>query len=57
MRLLPKATALGVSEMLPGHDGLWLPDAAGEHYSCELRIAAVDPVPWSAPASSLEERG
>jgi hypothetical protein len=57
VRLLPKATALGVSEMLPGHDGLWLPDAAGEHYSCELRIAAVDPVPWSAPASSLEERG
>ncbi|HEY0990137.1 MAG TPA: lantibiotic dehydratase, partial [Kofleriaceae bacterium] len=57
LRLLPKAPTLGVSEMLPGHDGLWLPDAAGQRYSCELRVAAVDPVRWSPPAGSPEERG
>lgn len=57
VRLLPKATALGLSEMLPGHDDLWLPDADGHLYTCELRIAAVDPEPWSAAPGALEERG
>ena len=31
-----------VSEMLPAHDQLWLPDAQGNRYSCELRTVAVD---------------
>jgi hypothetical protein len=31
-----------VSEMLPGPDELWLPDAAGRRYSAELRVVAVD---------------
>lgn len=52
VRLLPKATALGLSEMLPGHGELWLPDADDQRYTCELRIAAVDPEPWSALAST-----
>jgi hypothetical protein len=52
VRLLPKATTLGLSEMLPGHDDLWLPDADGNLYTCELRLAAVDPEPWSPRAAS-----
>lgn len=31
-----------VSEMLPGPDELWLPDAAGRRYGAELRVVAVD---------------
>ncbi|MGH9822483.1 MAG: lantibiotic dehydratase [Blastocatellia bacterium] len=31
-----------VSEMLPGPDEAWLPDAEGNLYACELRIVAVD---------------
>jgi hypothetical protein len=57
VRLLPKATTLGLSEMLPGHDDLWLPDADGNLYTCELRVAAVDPEPWSAAPGALEDRG
>jgi hypothetical protein len=56
LRLLPKATTVGLSEMLPGHDDLWLPDADGQRYTCELRIAAVDREPWSAAPASREER-
>lgn len=57
VRLIAKATALGVSEMLPGHGELWLPDADGNRYTCELRVAAVDPVPWSAAPGGDEEGG
>jgi hypothetical protein len=32
-----------VSEMLPNPQQLWLPDAAGQLYTSELRIVAVDP--------------
>jgi hypothetical protein len=31
------------SEMLPGPDGLWLLDAQGRRYTCELRMVCVDP--------------
>lgn len=34
---------LRVSEMLPGADDLWLPDAEGNRYTCELRMVCVDP--------------
>jgi hypothetical protein len=34
---------LRVSEMLPDADGLWLPDAEGNRYTCELRMVCVDP--------------
>jgi hypothetical protein len=35
-------TPLTITEMLPGLDQAWLPDAAGERYTSELRIVAVD---------------
>ena len=25
----------------------WLPDAEGQRYACELRMMAVDPIPWA----------
>jgi len=31
-----------LSEMLPGPDQAWLPDADGNRYSCELRMVAYD---------------
>jgi hypothetical protein len=37
-----------LSEMLPAPGGLWLSDAAGERYVCELRCIAVDAQSWSA---------
>jgi hypothetical protein len=42
-RLARAAPHLSFSEMLPGPDGLWLRDAAGARYVCELRCIAVDP--------------
>jgi hypothetical protein len=33
---------ISVTEMLPGADETWLPDAEGQHYTSELRIVAVD---------------
>jgi hypothetical protein len=34
--------SVGISEMLPGHDQVWLPDAQGNRYTCELRTVAID---------------
>jgi hypothetical protein len=47
VRYLTDATALGVSEMLPGPRELWLLDGDGRSYTSELRFAAVDPQRWS----------
>jgi len=47
-RLARQSPWLSFSEMLPGPDGLWLTDAAGARYVCELRCIAVDPVPFDA---------
>ena len=47
VRYLKDATALGLSEMLPGLGDLWLSDASGSSYTSELRFAAVDPQKWS----------
>jgi hypothetical protein len=33
---------INVSEMLPELDRTWLPDAAGNRYTCELRMVALD---------------
>ncbi len=49
-RLSRQAPWLSFSEMLPGPDELWLRDAKGARYVCELRSIAVDPVPWSSKA-------
>jgi len=53
VRYLTGATALGLSEMLPAHDELWLRDGDGRSYTSELRLAAVDPECWS-PIHDLE---
>jgi hypothetical protein len=45
-KVMRKASVVSISEMLPDLDQLWLTDAAGERYTSELRIVAVDPVPW-----------
>lgn len=37
-----KDAQIVLSEMLPTPDQAWLPDAAGRHYTSELRIVAVD---------------
>jgi len=37
---------LTVSEMLPAPAESWLPDAAGNRYTCELRWVALDAEPW-----------
>ena len=45
IRAAAKADAeaqINVSEMMPGHDELWLPDAQGNRYTCELRTVVVD---------------
>jgi hypothetical protein len=34
--------SVSLSEMLPGHDQLWLPDAQGNQYTCELRLVVLD---------------
>jgi hypothetical protein len=34
--------SLTVSEMLPGPDDAWVPDAAGRRYLSELRLHVVD---------------
>jgi hypothetical protein len=34
--------SLTITEMLPGPNELWLPDAEGDRYTCELRMVAVD---------------
>lgn len=38
------ARTLGVSEMLPGPEEIWLPDADGNRYTSELRLAVIDPL-------------
>jgi hypothetical protein len=42
-----------ISEMLPSPEQLWLTDAAGNHYTSELRMVASDtrPVPGPTPAA------
>jgi hypothetical protein len=45
-RLVRKSPWIEISEMLPSVEQLWLPDAAGERHTCELRLVVVDPVAW-----------
>jgi len=37
------ASSLTVTEMMPSIDQIWLSDARGELYTCELRMTAVEP--------------
>ncbi|HEX8112720.1 MAG TPA: hypothetical protein VF516_33545, partial [Kofleriaceae bacterium] len=45
-RMVRKAQAVSISEMLPDLDELWLCDAEHRRYTSELRLVAVDPEPW-----------
>jgi hypothetical protein len=56
VRCLGDAARLAISEMLPGHDQLWLSDADGRSYTSELRFAAVDPERWTEAPGPLEDR-
>lgn len=49
------AHPLTFTEMLPGPGHLWLVDAEGEPYTCELRMVAVDhrPIDWPGAAAAL----
>jgi hypothetical protein len=48
----PEAVII-LSEMLPDLDQAWVTDAAGQHYTSELRMVSVDPRPWRAPDETL----
>nr|MBA3818369.1 lantibiotic dehydratase [Deltaproteobacteria bacterium] len=52
LKFVARAQTLQLSEMLPAHGQHWLEGEHAERYASELRIAAVDPVPWSAEGSS-----
>lgn len=43
-RWVRPATALSLSEMLPGPEDCWLEDAAGARYTSELRMPVLDPL-------------
>jgi hypothetical protein len=45
-KIARRSSAVTVSEMLPALDELWLVDAQGQTYTSELRLVAVDPVPF-----------
>ncbi|WP_158841269.1 non-ribosomal peptide synthetase [Saccharothrix deserti] len=46
---------MGVGEMLPGPDQLWLTDAAGARHTAEFRVVAVDRRGW--PEKAGRKRG
>lgn len=41
----PSDSLISITEMLPGLNHCWLPDAEGNVYTCELRMVAVDAMP------------
>jgi hypothetical protein len=41
-----RSAVVEVSEMVPDHESCWLVDAAGQRYTSELRMTAVDPHEW-----------
>ncbi|MFL5348993.1 MAG: lantibiotic dehydratase [Hyalangium sp.] len=51
LKLARNSESISVSEMLPGFDALWLTDAAGQRYTSELRLTAVDPLSFRGPVS------
>jgi hypothetical protein len=44
-RKADRATPVDLVEMLPRPDQLWLTDRAGQRYTCEFRVVAVDQTP------------
>ena len=51
-KIVRKASTLTVTEMLPTAEQCWVPDHAGNTYSSELRLVAVDPLPWARPRTT-----
>ncbi|WP_437806163.1 lantibiotic dehydratase [Sorangium sp. So ce1078] len=47
-KLVRRASAVSITEMLPAIDEAWLLDAEGRSYTSELRIVALDAEPWRA---------
>lgn len=41
-----RASRLSITEILPDVGENWLPDGEGRRYTSELRVPAVDPLPW-----------
>jgi hypothetical protein len=37
-----EGATITVSEMVPGLEQVWLPDAVGQYYTSELRMVALD---------------
>ena len=50
----PSDALISMTEMLPGLDQCWLPDAEGNVYTCELRMVAVDAAPSKGHARKEE---
>jgi hypothetical protein len=48
VRTALRASRVSITEMLPAHGELWLPDRSGRRYTSELRLTAVDRRDWSA---------
>ncbi|WP_447008180.1 amino acid adenylation domain-containing protein [Saccharothrix isguenensis] len=48
---------MGVGEMLPGPDRLWLTDAAGSRHTAEFRVVAVDRRGWPGKPEKPEKGG
>ena len=46
-RMSHDASVLRVSEMLPMPSDAWLIDGGGQRFVSELRVVAVDPLPWA----------
>jgi hypothetical protein len=55
-RMARQAARLAVTEMIPAVDEVWLSDAQGDRYTCELRVAIVDPLAWSPAGAGDSDR-
>jgi hypothetical protein len=51
-KMMRKASSLTITEMLPSVEESWIPDAEAQTYTSELRMVAVDPVPWAKARES-----
>jgi hypothetical protein len=51
IEISPADSLISITEMLPGLNQCWLPDAEGNVYTCELRMVAVDSMPSERGAS------
>lgn len=50
VKMARHASAITITEMVPDVTQAWLPDAEGQRYTSELRLAVCDDVPFPRPA-------